>query len=177
MPEAAFYTSDVSHPLLGKTSLALGVTLALLAVPYFVPSLERFRVATVPWVRADDAAQREATANADAPPAHAMQLTQGETTLRASKNEATVTNALPEGPTQKALDAQALAKTKGSLAVEDATGRALDAFYGALAKTRAKTPGAVTRIEHYGDSVITSDYVSGTMRRKMQAELGDGWRG
>jgi len=77
----------------------------------------------------------------------------------------------------KALDAQALAKTKGSIAVEDATGHALDSFYAALAKTRAKQPGAVTRILHYGDSVITSDYVSGTMRRKLQTELGDAGHG
>jgi lysophospholipase L1-like esterase len=168
------------HPLAGKTSIAIGVMVSLLAVPYLVPGLARFRVAHAPWdhaVSADianAAAAREVTS--------APQLTQGETTLKASKNEATVTNALPDAPARAvapgaALDAQALARTKGSLAVEDATGHALDAFYASLAKTRAKQPGAVTRILHYGDSVITSDYVSGTMRRKMQAELGDAGHG
>ena len=126
-----------------------------------------------PWDRsaADD------VANAAPATTSAPQLTQGETTLKASKNEATVTNALPDAPVAKELDARALAKTKGSLAVEDETGHALDAFYASLAKTRAKEKGAVTRIMHYGDSVITSDYVSGTMRRKMQAELGDAGHG
>jgi len=178
---AAFYTSNVTvpapeppsaHPLAGKTTTAIGVMLALLAVPYLAPGLARYRVVRAPWDRrADDVALAVPAAT------NAPQLTQGETTLKASKNEATVTNALPEAPAAKELDARALAKTKGSLAVEDETGHALDAFYGSLARTRAKAAGAVTRIMHYGDSVITSDYVSGTMRRKMQAELGDSGHG
>lgn len=180
---AAFYTSAVTvtvpgppspsppaHPLAGKTTTAVGVMLALLAVPYLAPGLTRFRVVRAPW-------DPSTTDDGAAAPTSAPQLTQGETTLKASKNEATVTNALPDAPVAKALDAKALAKTKGSLAVEDETGHALDAFYGSLAKTRAKEKGAVTRIMHYGDSVITSDYVSGTMRRKMQAELGDAGHG
>ena len=160
------------HPLAGKTSIAIAVMISLLAVPYASPSLARYRIARAPWDHS--VAPEEAMAG---PQTSAPQLTQGETTLKASKNEATVTNALPDAPVAKALDPQALAKTRGSLAVEDATGHALDAFYTSLAKTRAKQPGAVTRILHYGDSVITSDYVSGTMRRKLQADLGDGGHG
>jgi lysophospholipase L1-like esterase len=162
------------HPLAGKTTTAIGVMLVLLAVPYAAPGLARFRVVRAPW----DHTSEGDVANASPATTSAPQLTQGETTLKASKNEATVTNALPEAPpVAKALDPQALAKTKGSLAVEDETGHALDAFYASLAKTRAKNKGAVTRIMHYGDSVITSDYVSGTMRRKMQADLGDAGHG
>jgi lysophospholipase L1-like esterase len=162
-----------SHPLGGKTSVAIGVMLTLLAVPYLSSSLSRFRIARAPW---DHSITTDVAVAATAP-SSAPQLTQGETSLKASKNEATVTNALPDAPALKALDAHALAKTKGSLAVEDETEHALDAFYTSLAKTRAKEAGAVTRILHYGDSVITSDYVSGTMRRKMQAELGDSGHG
>ena len=146
--------------------------MVLLAVPYTSPALLRFRVARAPWDHSLAEADLAAVTATSAP-----QLTQGETTLKASKNEATVTNALPDAPVAKALDPQALAKTKGSIAVEDATGHALDSFYSSLAKTRKKQPGAVTRIMHYGDSVITSDYVSGTMRRKMQADLGDAGHG
>ncbi len=171
---AAFYTSNVPHPLAGKTSIAIAVMMTLLGAPYLSPALASFRIARAPWDRSISA-----DLVAAAMPTSAPQLTQGETTLKASKNEATVTNALPEAPggAGRPLDAQALAKTKGSIAVEDATGHALDSFYASLAKTRAKQPGAVTRILHYGDSVITSDYVSGTMRRKMQTELGDAGHG
>lgn len=163
-------------PTIGKTTIALGVMLALLAVPYLSPKLSRFRVARAPWTQPhDDTAEVPVVAATSR-----TELTQGETALKASKNEATVTNALPDTPESTptpVLDAKTLAKTKGSIAVEDDSGTALDAFYASLAKTHAKTPGAMTRILHYGDSVITSDYVSGTMRRKMQAEYGDGGHG
>ena len=149
--------------------------IALLAIPYASPALTRFRVARAPW---DTTPEPDLVADATPAVTSAPQLTQGETTLKASKNEATVTNALPEAPSPpKPLDPQVLAKTKGSLAVEDATGHALDAFYASLAKTKNREPGAVTRILHYGDSVITSDYVSGTLRRKLQADFGDAGHG
>lgn len=166
--------TGVSHPLADKTSKAIGVMLALLAVPYLAPGLTRFRIARAPWDRAteEDVGAAAAAALPSTPP-----LAQGEATLAASKNEANVTSALPEAAATKAIDPQVLAKTKGSIAVEDETGHALDAFYASLARTRAKKAGAITRILHYGDSVITSDYVSGTMRRKLQVELGDAGHG
>lgn len=149
--------------------------LALLAVPYLAPRLSQFRIARAPW---DHSGTADLALVGPGTPTSAPHLTQGETSLRASKNEATVTNALPDAPAAaKPLDAQVLAKTNGSLAIEDETGHALDRFYESLAKTRAKKPGATTRILHYGDSVITSDYVSGTMRRRLQAELGDSGHG
>lgn len=166
----------MSHPLGGKTSIAIGVMLVLLAVPYTTPRLARLRVATAPWEKPDVAAEAAAMAEAaNASPTPAP--TQGETALAASKNEATVTNALPEGPALAQPSAVNIAKDKGSIAIDDPSGHALDAFYARLAKTKKKDPGAVTRMLHYGDSVLTSDYVSGTMRRKMQAEFGDAGHG
>jgi lysophospholipase L1-like esterase len=169
----AFYGSRVAHPLGGKTTIAVAVMLALLAVPYASPKLSRLRIARAPW----DREQPTDVAAAQPSPTSTPLLTQGETTLKASQNQATVTNALPDSPRIQELDPKVLAKTKGSLAVEDDTGKALDAFYMQLARTRAKKPGAVTRVMHYGDSVVTSDYITGTMRRKMQAEFGDAGHG
>ncbi|MBX3234226.1 MAG: hypothetical protein KIT84_04015 [Labilithrix sp.] len=166
-----------THPLLGKTSAAVGVMLVLLAIPYATPKLERFRVARAPWSPPPNEIDSEpSSAGGGAGAAPAPAPTQGETKLEASKNEGTVTNALPEKPALAPPSAADLAKTKGSLAIEDPTHH-LDAFYARLAKTKRKETGAVTRIEHYGDSVITSDYISGTMRRKMQAEYGDAGHG
>ena len=159
------------HPLGSKTTSAVLVMLVLLGVPYTTGKLARFRVARLPGMGA---------APADAPTGpvgSAVVLTQGETELKASKNEATVSNALPSEPTRVPLDPAVLAKTAGSLAVEDPTGHEMDAFYASLARTEAKEPGAITRIMHYGDSVITSDYVSGTMRRKLQERYGDSGHG
>jgi lysophospholipase L1-like esterase len=59
----------------------------------------------------------------------------------------------------------------------DPTGKALSGFFEALRRTERKEPGAVTRIAHFGDSIIVSDYVSGTLRRKLQATFGDAGHG
>jgi lysophospholipase L1-like esterase len=163
----------VTHPLGGKTSLAVGVMLALLAIPHLTPRLARFRVAHLPW-------ETLATATEDSPggpSAPAPAPTQGETALVASKNEATVTNALPETPAFAQASAANIAKDKGSLAIDDPSGHALDAFYARLDRTKRKEANAITRILHYGDSVLTSDYVAGTMRRKMQTDFGDAGHG
>jgi lysophospholipase L1-like esterase len=150
--------------LTGKTARALAVMLALLAIPYASPKLARLRI-TTDW---------HAVEPSSVP---TPMLTIGETTLNASKNTGTVANALPdERKSDEPLDPAVLAKLAGSVAVEDESG-ALEAFYARLAKTIAKQSGAVTRISHYGDSLITSDLISGTMRRKMQARFGDAGHG
>lgn len=59
----------------------------------------------------------------------------------------------------------------------DPSGKALDNFFFSLTKTQKKLPGAITRIAHFGDSVIVSDYVSGTLRQKLQTAFGDAGHG
>jgi hypothetical protein len=61
--------------------------------------------------------------------------------------------------------------------LEDASGRSLDGFYRALLRTARKEPGALTRISHFGDSIVVSDYVSSTLRHKLQDQFGDGGHG
>jgi lysophospholipase L1-like esterase len=142
--------------------------LAALAVPYASPKLRKWRVVRAPWDHThDDAVASD--------PTLAPVTTIGEARLEATKNNATVTNALPEND-RIPLDAEELAKAAGSVAVIDETG-AMDAFYKRLAATIRGEKGAVTRILHYGDSVIASDYVSGTMRRRMQERFGDAGHG
>ncbi|MCL2448388.1 MAG: GDSL-type esterase/lipase family protein, partial [Polyangiaceae bacterium] len=53
----------------------------------------------------------------------------------------------------------------------------LEAFFRRLERTEHHEAGAVTRILHYGDSTIASDYISGTMRRRLQARYGDAGHG
>jgi hypothetical protein len=59
----------------------------------------------------------------------------------------------------------------------DPSGQALNGFFRALTRTAHKLPQAVTRIAHFGDSIVVSDLVSGTLRRKLQAEFGDAGHG
>ena len=159
------------NPLLGKTSQALLVMLAALALPYASPRLRRLRVVPAPW----DAASAQEEAPAPAPPAVASA---GEQALPASENTPTVNNALPttSGATLPDIDPD-VRDTLRTVAVEDPDGHALDAFFARLARTERGEPGAVTRILHYGDSTIASDYVSGTMRRRLQARFGDAGHG
>ena len=165
-------SAEGPHPLTAKTSRAIGVMLAVLAVPYAHPALRALRVVHLPG----DASADE---GASAGPVHAAPSASiGEATISAAtENRATVTNALPAKDDRAALDPTVLAKLQGSLAVEDASGKALDAFYTHLARTLRGETDAVTRVLHYGDSVIASDYVSGTLRRRMQDRFGDAGHG
>jgi lysophospholipase L1-like esterase len=63
------------------------------------------------------------------------------------------------------------------LPLVDATGHALDGFFRALSATAHKQAHGITRIAHFGDSIVVSDLVSGTLRRKLQAEFGDAGHG
>ena len=68
-------------------------------------------------------------------------------------------------------------ETPPPLPIEDPSGHALDAFYARLARVEAGEAGAVARITYYGDSVIASDWITATLRRKMQARFGDAGHG
>lgn len=155
---------DASHPLIGKTARTALVVTALLAVPYAVPSLARFRVIG----GSREPASSKASVTAAAPSV-------GEHALPASQNQGSVTNALPE---RAALPtAEELARLEGSIGIEDPTGHALEPLFASLVRTEKKEAGAVTRILHYGDSIITADFVSGALRRMFQARFGDAGHG
>ncbi len=62
------------------------------------------------------------------------------------------------------------------LPIEDPQG-GLRRFYRSLERVERAEPGALTRVVHYGDSLITGDYVTQTVRRLMQKRFGDGGHG
>jgi lysophospholipase L1-like esterase len=68
-------------------------------------------------------------------------------------------------------------KNAPPLPLEDPSGHALDAWYEKLAAVDRKTPGAIARIAHFGDSIIVSDFVSGELRRLLQRRFGDAGHG
>lgn len=152
--------------IVGKTARTLAVLAAALAIPYAIPipALARFRVVG----QRADVPTAAATTNAALPSV-------GESTLPATENQGSVTNALP---TRTALPtSEELARLEGSIGIEDPTGHSLEPLFASLARTEAKEPGAVTRILHYGDSIITADFVSGALRRMFQARFGDSGHG
>ncbi|HWL89639.1 MAG TPA: GDSL-type esterase/lipase family protein [Polyangiaceae bacterium] len=164
------------HPLWSKTTRALLVMALVLAIPYASPKLRSLRVTPAPW-------DTELPPPPSASSGGAAPASTGETALHATENQGTITNALPENKSDApAPDPAVLAKLAGSIAVEDPTGHTLDAFFAELARTEHKDAAGderhgITRILHYGDSVITSDLISGTMRRRFQDRFGDAGHG
>ncbi len=160
---------------MGKTARSIGVMLAILSVPYAVPALRSYRVVEPSWFGKRAHPPGEAEARKDEAPAPTI----GEMLVPASDNAALANgNALPEtAKSAEVVDPAVLAKTAGSLAIEDPTGHALDAFYASLAKTLKKDPSGVTRVVHYGDSLLVMDFISGTLRRRLQEKFGDAGHG
>ncbi len=76
------------------------------------------------------------------------------------------------------LPLAAAAPTHGDAGVDSflAQPAALERFYLRVAAS-LRGEGGVVRVAHYGDSLITSDYLSGTARRLLQRDLGDGGHG
>jgi hypothetical protein len=168
-------TDVAKRPLANKTVIALATMLALLAIPYVTPHLRALRVARAPWDREAEPVPDDAPSP---PPAASFAV--GEQKLGATENAGAITNALPATHDREAIDPEALARTNGTIAIVDPvtpTGRALDPFYASLARTLGKEPGAVTRVLHYGDSVIAGDLISGTTRRRLQERFGDAGHG
>lgn len=73
----------------------------------------------------------------------------------------------------------AVRQTEGGLpllAIEDPQ-RSMDRFYRSLQRVQQKKFGSMARVVHYGDSLITGDYVTMTMRHLLQTRFGDGGHG
>jgi lysophospholipase L1-like esterase len=61
--------------------------------------------------------------------------------------------------------------------VEDPSGLAMQPFYESLARTARGEKGAITRILHYGDSLVVVDFLTGQTRRRLQSRFGDAGHG
>jgi len=104
-----------------------------------------------------------------------------ETTQRAelAQPERVELPAAPRGPIAEQQDdfvAPPVDEKKPPRSIEDPSG-SMQRFYAALARTGAGRPQAVTRIAYHGDSLVASDYVTATLRRKLQSQFGDAGHG
>lgn len=88
-----------------------------------------------------------------------------------------ITTALLLTLTVSLLLAEEAAAQLSLVEIEDGNGRALETFFTALERTKTGTAGAVTRVAHYGDSVIVVDEVSAVVRRAFQQRYGDAGHG
>ena len=169
---------DPRVALLSRPALALVTVLVLAALLEFLPGLERWRLLSRPAVESEGT------------PAMAPleQLSTGEARIE------TESQTLPE--LAQPEEVKLPRSTKGPIATRQVAGelpeldtklppvpivdpgqKGLEGFYRALLRTERKEPGALTRVVHFGDSIIVSDYVSATLRRKLQKRFGDAGHG
>ena len=147
------------------------LTLALLvALPYLVPGLSRLRLLT-PLPDGEGLVMV---------PAPAPVASVGEATLQIETTEqAELTQ--PEEPAMPPAAAEVLpaapSEERPPRPIEDPGGRALDAFFRALSAVERKQPGSIARISYFGDSIVASDFVTATLRRKLQRRFGDAGHG
>lgn len=157
--------------LVSPTAIAIASFALLVAVPYLVPGLGRLRLlAPLP--------EGEGLVMVPRP---AQTAAVGETELRIETTEQAELQQ-PEEPAIPPAAAEivptaAQGGERAPRSIEDPGGRALDAFYGALAAAERKDPGAIARISYFGDSIVASDFVTATLRRKLQRRFGDAGHG
>jgi lysophospholipase L1-like esterase len=167
-------------PLRSKPVRALAWFALIAAIPYAHPKLSKLRLVKAPWDHAEDIV-------ADGPTGIVAQY--GDDMSESANDELPPTDEqhapieVQVQPAASAPDPKIplidVAKDVGAAhrSVEDPSGHALDAFYAALAKTDSGVPGSAVRVAHYGDSLIVSDFMSSTLRRRFQARFGDAGHG
>lgn len=150
-----------------KPAQALGTMLVLLALPYALPAGERFRVVRMPWEhRRDDDLSVTTTTTTAAQPTSST----GELEVRATDNASA--NALPARKDDQPA-ARPTHLPRGTFLERP---EAMGAFYKQMARLQAGEK-ILVRIAYYGDSIVTSDYLTGTARRLLQSKFGDGGHG
>jgi lysophospholipase L1-like esterase len=157
--------------LASPSAIAMVTVAALVAVPYLAPKLDRFRLLT--------ALPESASLFAAAPAAQPV-ASVGEAELKIeTKDESALRQ--PED-VQLPAAAQGVvpppnAEQKPPRPIEDPSGKALDPFFRKLMAVERKDPGAIARTMYYGDSIVATDYVTGTLRRKLMKRFGDAGHG
>jgi lysophospholipase L1-like esterase len=165
--------------LVSKPVLSVVTVLALAILSEVTPALRRFRLF---GDRGPSHAVETPPVAADAPPEQRVGELELDQQTRDRPDMAPAPgshNPAASGPLAQApreaepLDLGALEKAPVSLV--DA--QHLAPFYASLQRTLAKQPGAITRILYHGDSLVASDYVTSTLRRKLQTTFGDAGHG
>ncbi|MBX7218697.1 MAG: hypothetical protein K1Y36_02015 [Blastocatellia bacterium] len=156
-----------------KTAHTLLFFAALAVFPYLVPGLEQLRVLLPAPVLA--LIQPHSTPVASVP------VVEGNPVFAETPITAETQEVPPYASPQKIVTTpthQTFAPAQPQAipgAIEDPSGHALDHFFTAL--DQSQTEGQQVRITHYGDSPITNDGITSTVRRKLQERFGDAGHG
>ena len=156
--------------LFSRAAGALATLAVLVGAPYAVPGLGRLRVLTpLP----------EGASLIKPPPAAAPAASVGETKLviETTPQEDLRLPEVVNIPAAAREAIPAVAEQKPPRPIEDPSGHALDPFYASLLAAERKEPKAIARITYFGDSIVAGDFVTGTLRRRLQKRFGDAGHG
>ncbi len=159
--------------LTSRPILALGCLLGLALVMETSPRLQRWRLLH-PTQAAERALAPAAPAVMNVGEAQLKEDSTGQSPLEGSsarRASGPIAASSDDGPLPE-VDAKA-----PPIPLENPSGKALTGLFAALRHTSRKEPGALTRIVHFGDSVVASDYVTSTLRRRLQEAYGDAGHG
>ncbi|WP_437671445.1 GDSL-type esterase/lipase family protein [Sorangium sp. So ce131] len=157
--------------LTSSAARAMAALALLVVVPYVHPSLRRLQLLT-PLPEGEGLV-------VVAPPAPAASV--GETALVVETTEQAELRqpeevALPPAAAELAPAAVA-SEGKPPRSIEDPSGRAMAPFFRALAAVERKEPRSIARISYFGDSIVAGDWVTSTLRRRLQKRFGDAGHG
>lgn len=184
----------MAHPLASRPAITLYLLAALVGAPYALPSgITLLRWGGAPLLTSDmlklltpREVLQAAGSTADTPLAVQAPAEIGEVAVGATNDEGAVEvepASAARGGLSFGKEAQEPAGDVAPSAesaprpIEDPSGHALDKFFGALERVERKEPGSIARVTYYGDSVIASDWITSTLRRKMQSRFGDAGHG
>jgi len=169
---------------LPRTWLTILLFWLLAAIPYFIPSLERFRILDLRRISAPLAAWRPGAFDRVflKPRSENPTVTAGTAPAANAPANQPLSSSLLTGdyagknwPVWEDVQ-QILQEPADSVSIQD-YGCGMEHFYAALAQTEQKQPGAITRISHFGDSPISGDLISGAARTLLQQKFGDSGHG
>jgi lysophospholipase L1-like esterase len=165
---------------LSRPALAALVLLALALLPELVPQLAALRVLSAPETKAPVSARpmdgvTERVGEAELETETANRGTPSTTDREGGDGAGRARGPIARAPVD---DGVAMPATKTSpVPLVDPSGTALERFYAKLARVEAREAASIARITHFGDSLIASDFVSGTLRRSFQKRFGDAGHG
>lgn len=157
--------------LLSAPTIAMATVAALVGAAYVVPVESRFRLLTP----LPETVSLFAVA---VPPQPAATVGAAEIKLETKDDEA---RSLPEVVELPAAAREIVpppnAEQKPPRAIEDPAGGALDPFFRKLMAVERKDAKAIARAMYFGDSIVATDYVTGTLRRRLMKRFGDAGHG
>lgn len=146
------------HVLLGKTSRTITGLIVLALIPYLIPTLARFRAPI---------------------PSNLANLVLGRLAARVTGPASITESVADTGATdveREAVDEIANPRIRVRPGeIEDPSQHALDHFFASLLESEIR--GGQVRVCHYGDSPITNDGITSTIRLRLQQRFGDAGHG